>query len=356
MTLRAHRLTLVLTLGLVAATLLPAAAQASPIDDKRAEAARLQAEIDANGAKISALSEQYNGARLRLDQATAAADEAQARIDAAQAQTDHIKSLLARRAADLYKGAGSSDPLAAVDVHDATEFAARSKYASAAANHDSALVDQLARSKEELAAQKQQFDATKQTARVERDRLATSKREVESANARQSQLLGQTKGELATLVQQEADRKRAEATARAREITTPRAGRGRDGNPGADPHLPPPSAGAAAAIAFARAQIGKPYEYAATGPNSYDCSGLTMRAWEAGGVSMAHYSGAQYEAFPHVPLDAMQPGDLVFWGPGGSQHVGLYIGGGMMIDAPQTGDVVHIVPLYSNPIGAARPG
>ena len=354
MNLRAHRLTLVLTLGLVAAALAPATAQGSPIDDKRAEAARLQAEIDANGTKISALSEQYNGARIRLDQATAAADEAQTRIDAAQAETDHVKSLLAGRAADLYKGAGSSDPLAAVDVHDVAEFATRSKYASAAANHDSALIDKLARSREELSTQKQQYDSTKQAARAERDRLATSKHAIESANSKQGQLLGQTKGELATLVQQEENRRRTAATRRAQEITTPRSGR--DGNPGADPHLPPPSSGAAAAIAFARAQLGKPYEFAATGPNSYDCSGLTMRAWEAGGVSMAHYSGAQYAAFPHVPLDAMQPGDLVFWGPGGSQHVGLYIGGGMMIDAPQTGDVVHIVPLYSNPIGAARPG
>src|SRR6266496_2376163 len=85
------------------------------------------------------------------------------------------------------------------------------------------------------------------------------------------------------------------------------------------------------------------------------CSSDLMRAWGAAGVSMPHYSGAQYSMFPHVPLNAMQPGDLVFWGPGGSQHVGLYIGGGQMIAAPHTGDVVKIQAVWGSPVGAARP-
>ena len=59
-----------------------------------------------------------------------------------------------------------------------------------------------------------------------------------------------------------------------------------------------------------------------------------MAAWGSAGVSLPHYSGAQYAMLPKVPLDAMQPGDLVFWGGGGSQHVGIYVGGGMMIHAP----------------------
>jgi len=79
-------------------------------------------------------------------------------------------------------------------------------------------------------------------------------------------------------------------------------------------------------------------------------------AWAAAGVSMGHYSGAQYAAFPHVPLDQLQPGDLIFWGPGGSEHVAMYVGGGLQIAATHTGDYVRIQPLGSNPIGASRPG
>ena len=121
-------------------------------------------------------------------------------------------------------------------------------------------------------------------------------------------------------------------------------------------NVPVNGGGASAAIAYARSQLGKPYCYAGSGPACFDCSGLTMRAWGAAGVSMPHYSGAQYSMFPHVPLSAMQPGDLVFWGPGGSDHVGLYIGGGQMIAAPHTGDVVKIQAVYGSPVGAARPG
>jgi cell wall-associated NlpC family hydrolase len=81
-----------------------------------------------------------------------------------------------------------------------------------------------------------------------------------------------------------------------------------------------------------------------------------MMAWGSAGVSMPHYSGAQYSSFPHVSLSALQPGDLVFWGPGGSDHVGLYIGGGQMIHAPHTGDVVRVAAVYGSPSGAVRPG
>ena len=109
-------------------------------------------------------------------------------------------------------------------------------------------------------------------------------------------------------------------------------------------------------IAYARAQLGKPYVFATAGPNTFDCSGLTKMAWAQAGVSMAHFSGAQFNAFPHVSLNALQPGDLVFKGPGGRDHVALYIGGGMQIAATHTGDYVRLQPLSSNLSGAVRPG
>jgi cell wall-associated NlpC family hydrolase len=170
------------------------------------------------------------------------------------------------------------------------------------------------------------------------------------------------KGQLAQLIAQEQARRAAAAAAAARarfaanSVAHSTALRGSSGSDAfANIPLPPPSGRAAAAIAFARAQLGKPYVYAASGPDSYDCSGLTMAAWGAAGVSLPHYSGAQYDMLPKVPLDAMQPGDLVFWGAGGSQHVGIYIGGGLMIHAPHTGDVVQIAPVFGSPVGAARP-
>ena len=71
---------------------------------------------------------------------------------------------------------------------------------------------------------------------------------------------------------------------------------------------------------------------------------------------MPHYSGAQMGMFPSVPLDALQPGDLLFWGPGGSDHVAMYTGGGRVVYAPQTGSFVKEGPIYGSPSGAVRPG
>jgi cell wall-associated NlpC family hydrolase len=109
------------------------------------------------------------------------------------------------------------------------------------------------------------------------------------------------------------------------------------------------------AINFAMAQLGKPYVFNANGPNAWDCSGLTAGAYKAAGIWMDDYSGSQFNAFPHVPLDQLEPGDLVFLGPGGTQHVALYIGYGLQIAAPHTGTVVQIQHLMPNLTGAVRP-
>ena len=117
------------------------------------------------------------------------------------------------------------------------------------------------------------------------------------------------------------------------------------------------SRGAAAAISEARAQLGKPYSWGGSGPNSFDCSGLTAWAWRAGGVSLPHNAAAQQGVGRSVSRGELQPGDLVFFGSP-AYHVGLYVGDGMMIHAPTTGDVVKMSSLsyMSDYSGATRVG
>jgi cell wall-associated NlpC family hydrolase len=112
--------------------------------------------------------------------------------------------------------------------------------------------------------------------------------------------------------------------------------------------VPAPKAGVDAVIAFARAQLGEPYQWAADGPDSWDCSGLTMVAWAQAGVRLSHYTGSQYKQTARVPVDQLKPGDLVFFGPSvaGIHHVGLFIGNGQMIHAPYTGTVVKIASIW----------
>ncbi len=112
------------------------------------------------------------------------------------------------------------------------------------------------------------------------------------------------------------------------------------------------------AVAFAYAQLGKPYVWGATGPGSYDCSGLVQAAWAAAGVSIPRTTYDQYSALPHVPMSAIRPGDLIYFD--GLGHVAMYVGSNMIIDAPQPGQNVEYIslssPWYSSTVdGAARP-
>jgi len=112
-------------------------------------------------------------------------------------------------------------------------------------------------------------------------------------------------------------------------------------------------------IAYAHAQIGKDYEWGGAGPDTFDCSGLTMRSWEQAGVYLPHWSVGQYLETTPIPIDSLQPGDLVFFADGSSPssiyHMGLYIGGGEMIEAPYTGAQVRISSIYRSSLyGATR--
>ncbi len=109
------------------------------------------------------------------------------------------------------------------------------------------------------------------------------------------------------------------------------------------------------AVATALAQLGKPYRTAGKGPDRFDCSGLTGFAWAAAGVPLPPSSRTQYANLPSVPLEELQPGDLVFRGRP-IHHVGMYIGNGQMVHSPQTGDVVKISDIdFSRVVGAVRP-
>jgi peptidoglycan DL-endopeptidase CwlO len=113
--------------------------------------------------------------------------------------------------------------------------------------------------------------------------------------------------------------------------------------------IPSIAGSAGKAVTYAYQQIGDPYHYASSGPSSFDCSGLTMAAWAAAGKSLPHNAAAQYSATSRISKAALQPGDLVFYR--GLAHVGLYVGGGMIIDAPHTGTTVgkrsiNIMPPY----------
>jgi cell wall-associated NlpC family hydrolase len=108
------------------------------------------------------------------------------------------------------------------------------------------------------------------------------------------------------------------------------------------------------ALRYALTKIGDPYVWAASGPSTFDCSGLVVWAYAQEGISLPHYTGDLWNMGQHVSRADLQPGDLVFFYPDES-HVGFYIGNGLMVDAPQTGEDVKIQPISQDPyVGAVR--
>jgi len=376
---RSPRRTLSVALCLTVASLAPvlggAVAHADPqatIASKAAEARRIAAQIDANGNRISILDEQYDQARINIANADQALADAQKRIASAQRDTRRLTSMIEGRAAELYTQAGSSGPFPELDASSVQELGARTKYSDAAAQHDDNLIGDLSAARELLSQRQGQLKKARAKAEAQKNALDKQRSEVAAASARQEQLLKQVKGELGHLIDQEAARRARAAHAAAMAAYNERVAQAQasqnisgsggrsvhlDTNIGPDaPNVPAPSGGAAAAIAAAKAQLGKPYQYAAVGPDSFDCSGLTMFAWRAAGVSLPHSSSAQYASLPHVSPSAAAPGDLFFFGSP-IHHVGMYLGGGMMIEAPHTGAVVRIRPAFRGDlVGAARPG
>jgi cell wall-associated NlpC family hydrolase len=364
---------LVLTLS---SGMLPAGA--APKDDlaaKREQAAALEAQIADRNEQIAVLDEQYNQARAKAADAAAKIETAQAQLVAATSRASAVQDELGARAAKLYMGAGTPNALHQFDASNLRALGARSKYGSAAAARDERLLDDLAVAREDLGIQQAALEQTRSRAAAEQASLDAARDGIEAAVAEQQHALAGMQSDIAALVDQIAREKAAAEEARARAAMEAQAARQRasstatqsraglsapspsDTSTGSAPsNLPPPSGKAAIALATAQAQLGKPYVYAGAGPDVFDCSGLTMYAWGKAGVAMSHSATDQYLSFPHVPIDQLQPGDLVVFGSP-IHHVGMYVGGGTMIEAPHTGAVVRYRSIYRRDIaGASRPG
>ncbi len=199
--------------------------------------------------------------------------------------------------------------------------------------------------KKETSAQREVAEIT-----AAEDRLAEEKTEIDAKAAEAAALLEELEAEerarLAAL--EEAREQRAAERAAAAQAPSRSADR--------EPAPAPVSGNGGAAVQFAMAQVGDAYVYGAAGPDAWDCSGLTMGAWGAAGVSLPHSSSAQMSSGTPVSQSQLQPGDLVFYYSPVS-HVGMYIGNGQLVHAANPSSPVEVVPVNSMPYsGAVRPG
>ncbi|HJQ01352.1 MAG TPA: C40 family peptidase [Jatrophihabitans sp.] len=328
---------------LVVGTLLaaPLAAHAIP----RAEGptpttpAQVQAKLAVLAKTSEQLAEQYNRAQLDVAAAEQAVVSANQAADLAQAHLVQVQQILARSVSAQYKAASFSRTVALLASTSSEGYLETVQTMGLLTEHESQVAAMAATAIAAANAATTKAQAAVTTAAARKAALA-KRRQALNAEVRKYKTL------LATLT----------AAARARYFTpvTPAPAQVQR----AFSTIPLGAAkGAAGAIAAARAELGKPYAWGASGPDAFDCSGLTAWAWGAAGVSLPHNAAAQQGMGTPVNQSDLQPGDLVFFGSP-AYHVALYIGQGLVIHAPTTGDVVKIVPLSSigDYSGATRVG
>ncbi len=348
-----------------------AAAQAS--EEATLALSRYAAEVFQSGGGLGQLDVFFGGGgpAQTLDRAAGleAVGEERARVMRDAESARHLARTLAEAAAE----AQQRQEQAAQTAHAARDIAQRDNDAAAAAAataaaHQEQALGQLATLRNtsvELERQRQDGLQAIEQARIAEEARRKAEEAARQAAAQAARLAAAEAARLAEADRQaaaaaaEAARKAAEEAAKKatstpsptptpKPSTTPTKSTTPPPTPPPATNVPAPKAGVDAVIAFARAQLGEPYVWAAAGPNSWDCSGLTMVAWAQAGVRLTHYTGSQYKQTARVPVDQLKPGDLVFFGPSvaGIHHVGLFIGNGQMIHAPYTGTVVKISTIW----------
>lgn len=356
-------------------------AGASPLTDKQAEASQIAAKLNDLQVQQMQLSAQYEQANYKLSQAQDQVHQAQALLDQTNAELDRQRAQLRSFAVEAYQTGNDSPTIDALLTSTPDQGVAKTSYLESQVGNRQDLLDAL------NAVQRKADDDTKrlQQAQAEAqrysDQIAQAKSAADTATAQTQALNNQVQGELATLVHQEQARLAAEAQAKAAAqfaaqqaqapAPTPaptRAPAPNTGNTGGNnnatpapttnPAPPPTSSGkAAGAIAAGMKKLNAPYVWGAAGPNSFDCSGFVAWAYAQVGVMLPHYSGAQYASTTRISASQLQPGDLVFWGPGGSEHVAIYIGGGQLLhtfSAPTGVAVTALQGWWKPPTGYGR--
>jgi cell wall-associated NlpC family hydrolase len=365
--------------ALLTSSLFAVSAAADPVADKQAQAQALTAQIDSLGRKEAALSERYDKAVLDVRTAQANIDKSAGRAAEADAAAGQARSLLRADSVDAYVHGGTMASRSGAGAVDAQSTILRAEYAQTLAATQSDHLDQF----RTTAAQAKMAAAALETARRQADasasQLASARADTVATEHQLVATLTQVKGDIATQVAQIQAAKQADETRQAQQrlaaaqLTVASQSNGPptaappsasaasarpspvvSPNPSPARPAPPVGTGGAVAVAAAKTRLGLPYVWAAAGPDSFDCSGLTLWAWAHAGVSLPHFSGAQYASTTHISIADLQPGDLVFESDPGA-HVAMYIGGGQIIASPHTGTVVQIQALTGNYVLASRP-
>jgi peptidoglycan DL-endopeptidase CwlO len=335
--------------------LAPGVANATTAAQKRAEAKRIKVQIDSLDTRLEMAIEQYNYASVKLNDLRTRIAANKDKLDTAQHNLKVSRTTLAARAEAIYKqhSVDMLDVLLSSKSFD--EMVSSLDMMRRLSQNDATIVDSVEKLKKEIADHRAQLLKDEKSAEKVVAQRAAIRDDVNAQLASRQQMLKGVEKQIAQL--EEKERQARIAAARAAAAAASQTAYSPSGS-ASGVHT---TAGAHGSVVdVARQQLGKPYVWAAAGPNSFDCSGLTLYCYSvAEGIYLPHNAAMQYASTTHIARDSAMPGDLVFFGSSASSihHVGLYIGGGQMIHAPHTGDVVRYESVdYSGDLyGFGRP-
>jgi peptidoglycan DL-endopeptidase CwlO len=345
-------LVLALLLALVgnAAVAAPAApAPKAPNAALAAKAKALQAKLDAQNAEVERLAERLNATDDRRRRLQASLGRLKARQEAAKAQLDTAQAQLDEQARATYMGGPEWLLGELVGGANPPDVMRRLPMQKAALEARAAVVSDVRARKAEVDSLNERVAADLAEADLVHRRQDDERRQVQRLVEQLQDTLDKVDTQLAGYL--DAERDRTEASRRA-------AWAGYMSGVGTVQSWLQAGPVARAAVRWALAQLGDPYRWGATGPDTFDCSGLTSSAYRAAGVGIPRVSRAQWGAGPHVAVANLLPGDLVFYAdnpadPATIHHVGLYIGNGLMVHAPHTGDVVRVASIWRESFAGA---
>ena len=351
-------LALTTILGLDVAARVPAGAVTE--DSLRAQAAALTARIDQLGQQEARVDEQFNQANIALTAAEAKENQAKAAAAAAAAEVQSRKQVLVAASVDAYMRGGDVGALTVLLQSSQQNYEVQQTYLRSVSDNEQSAIDGLQEAQARLKVEQAQLAQATQTAQGAVNQIASTRSQLQSTVTAERSALSQAQGQLAQMVAADqaaaaaaAARENAARAAAAQAAAAAAANRGGDGGgggsyygAGATQVIAPPQSGAAGvALQWAYRELGKPYEYGAAGPDSFDCSGLMMYIYGQAGVSLPHSAAGQWDDTTRVSYADLKPGDLIFYYQP-IDHVGIYIGNGEMIDAPHTGANVEYDPIW----------
>jgi peptidoglycan DL-endopeptidase CwlO len=350
---RVLALVLAMLLALAGGTAAVAAptAQTAPNAALAAKAKALQAKLDTQHAEVERLAERLNATEDRRRRLQASLRRLETRRKAAEAELGKAQAQLDEQARATYMGGPQwllGELVGGANPPDAMR---RLPMQKAALEARAAVVTEVRVRKAEVDSLNERVAADLAEAEVVHRRQDDERRQVQRLVEQLQSTLDKIDEQLAGYL--EAERDRSEASRRA-------AWSGYMSGVGTVQSWLQAGPVARAAVRWALAQLGDPYQWGATGPDRFDCSGLTSSAYRAAGVGIPRVSRAQWGAGPHVAVSNLLPGDLVFYAdnprdPATIHHVGMYIGNGLMVHAPHTGDVVRVASIWRESyVGATR--